>query len=330
MPALTEWFVKNVPGATAPLTAERISGGKSNLTYGIADGSSTWILRRPPLGNVLATAHDMTREHRVIHALQPTSVPVPRTFGLCEDETVIGAPFYVMSRVDGIPYRTADELRRLGPQRTRAISENLVDTLVTLHAVDPDAVGLADFGRPEGFVQRQVRRWHTQMQSAHHRELAGSDELHALLVDRVPEHSDTAIVHGDYRLDNLLTDAATDQVNAVLDWEMATLGDPLTDLALMVLYQRLAAIEGIGASDVSTAPGHLTESEMIERYAHASGRDLDGFGFYVALAAYKLAAILEGIHLRHLNGRTVGEGFETIGNGVEPLLDLGLTAIRKD
>ena len=326
---LGEWFARSLPGAGSALSAERISGGKSNLTYAISDGRSTWVLRRPPLGDVLATAHDMAREHRVIKALGSTPVPVPLTFGLCLDTAVIGAPFYVMSRVDGIPYRDAEELSAVGPARTRVISEHLVDTLVALHAVDPAAVGLADFGRPEGFVARQVRRWHTQLEAAYHRDLKGADELYARLADRIPVHSDTTIVHGDYRLDNLLTDVRTDAVNAVLDWEMATLGDPLTDLALMVLYQRLATIEGVHVSDVSAAPGYLDEARMLERYASASGRSIEGFGFYVALAAYKLAAILEGIHLRYLNGRTVGEGFDTIGDGIGPLLELGLTAIKE-
>lgn len=326
---LGEWFTANVGETARPLTAELISGGKSNLTYGLTDGSERWIIRRPPLGDVLATAHDMGREYRVIHALRDTKVPVPQTFGMSTDDTIIGAPFYIMSRVDGIPYRTAEELERIGEERTRAISERLVDTLVDLHAVDPASVGLAEFGRPEGFAARQVRRWRTQLESAYHRDLAGADELYQRLVAQTPTRADAAIVHGDYRLDNLLVDAETDQVNAVLDWEMATLGDPLTDLALMALYQRLDALEAMGASDVQAAPGYLPEPEMINRYATASGRDLDGFGFYVALAAYKLAAILEGIHLRHVNGRTVGDGFENVGNGIEPLLELGLTAIRE-
>lgn len=326
---LGEWFTANVGETARPLTAELISGGKSNLTYGLTDGSERWIIRRPPLGDVLATAHDMGREYRVIHALRDTKVPVPQTFGMSTDDTIIGAPFYIMSRVDGIPYRTAEELERIGEERTRAISERLVDTLVDLHAVDPASVGLAEFGRPEGFAARQVRRWRTQLESAYHRDLVGADELYQRLVAQTPTHSDAAIVHGDYRLDNLLVDAETDRVNAVLDWEMATLGDPLTDLALMALYQRLDALEAMGASDVQAAPGYLPEPEMINRYATASGRDLDGFGFYVALAAYKLAAILEGIHLRHVNGRTVGDGFENVGNGIEPLLELGLTAIRE-
>lgn len=326
---LNEWFTTNVGATAGPLTAELISGGKSNLTYGLTDGDQSWIIRRPPLGNVLATAHDMAREYRVIHALRDTAVPVPQTFGLCSDDAIIGAPFYIMSRVTGIPYRTAAELTPLGAERTRVISERLVDTLVDLHAVDAAAVGLGDFGRPEGFAARQVKRWRTQLEAAYHRDLAGAEELYQRLVAQTPTHNDAAIVHGDYRLDNLLIDPSTDRVNAVLDWEMATLGDPLTDLALMALYQRLDAIEGMDAIDVQRAPGYLPEPEMVERYATASGRNLDGFGFYVALAAYKLAAILEGIHLRHVNGLTVGDGFEHVGNGIEPLLELGLSAIRE-
>ena len=176
------WFAQACPGeATGPLTGSLIAGGKSNLTYVVTDGRSEWVVRRPPLGHVLATAHDMAREYRVMTALRDTAVPVPRTFALCDDEEVLGAQFYVMERVHGTPYRTAAELAPLGPERTEAISRRAVETLATLHTVDPAAVGLADFGRPEGFLERQVRRWKKQLDSSRSRDLAGADELHALL-----------------------------------------------------------------------------------------------------------------------------------------------------
>jgi aminoglycoside phosphotransferase (APT) family kinase protein len=205
-----------------------------------------------------------------------------------------------------------------------------VDTLVDLHRVDPGAVGLADFGRPEGFLSRQVGRWKKQMDASYHRDLPAADELHARLAAAVPPQGATGIVHGDFRLDNALVGAGTDRINAVLDWEMATLGDPLADLALTLVYQRLAGIADGTVSDVSNAPGYLTEAEIVARYDAASGRDLSRFGFYLGLAAYKLAAILEGIHYRYLHGQTVGEGFDTIGDAIHPLLDAGLKALEDD
>ncbi|MGH3432597.1 MAG: phosphotransferase family protein, partial [Thermocrispum sp.] len=198
---LARWFADAVPGAGGPLTASLVAGGKSNLTYQVTCDGATWIVRRPPLGHVLATAHDMTREYRVISALQDSAVPVPRTYALCEDTEVLGAPFYVMERVDGTPYRHAGELERLGPARTRAIATDLVDTLAALHAVDPDAVGLTGFGRPEGFLARQVKRWRQQLDASRSRELPAADELHERLAADIPPQPPPGIVHGDYRLD---------------------------------------------------------------------------------------------------------------------------------
>ncbi|WP_256341647.1 phosphotransferase family protein [Streptomyces sp. TLI_105] len=330
MDRLGNWLAAHVPGAGSELSATLIAGGKSNLTYRVTDGNSTWIVRRPPLGHVLATAHDMGREYRVTSALRDTSVPVPETFGLCDDPEVLGAPFYVMAQCAGTPYRLAAELAPLGEERTRRISERLVDTLVTLHRVDPAEVGLADFGRPEGYLERQVRRWKKQLDASYSRDLPAADELHRRLSADVPTESDSGIVHGDYRLDNVLVDD-DDRATAVLDWEMATLGDPLSDLALMVVYNRLGEVvgDGAGVSTVAGAPGYLTEAETIERYAAGSGRDLSRFGFHLGLAAFKLAVIIEGIHYRHLNGQTVGEGFETLGEAIGPLLDAGLSALKE-
>ncbi len=184
---LRELLERERPGLLGgPLSGRLIEGGRSNLTYTVTDGASTWVVRRPPLGHVLATAHDMKREHRVISALHPTSVPVPRPVLLWEDEEVLGAPFYVMEYVEGTPYRTAGQLAPLGPERTRKAVLNLVDTLVDLHAVDPAEVGLEDFGRPEGFLDRQLRRWGKQLDASRNRELAGIDELHAALGRELP------------------------------------------------------------------------------------------------------------------------------------------------
>ncbi len=330
--AFTRWYDGQRPGEiTGVLSAELIAGGKSNLTYQVTDGTSWWIVRRPPLGHVQATAHDMGREFTAMTALADTAVPVPRTYALCRDPDILGAPFYVMQRVLGTPYRTAVELTEIGPERTATIVDDLVDVLAALHAVDPAAVGLAEFGRPDGFLARQVRRWGHQFEGSRHRELPDADELHRLLSEHVPASSDAGIVHGDYRLDNLLVAPGTsgDEVKAVVDWEMSTLGDPLTDVALLVVYDRLAHLAGGAAvANASLAPGYPGSDAQLERYAAASGRDLGNLDFHIALACFKLAVILEGIGLRHLKGQTLGAGFDTVGQAVQPLLDAGLDAIH--
>ncbi|WP_431946588.1 phosphotransferase family protein [Actinacidiphila sp. bgisy167] len=317
------------PGLTAgALEGELIKGGRSNLTYTVTDNVSRWVVRRPPLGHVLATAHDMAREHRVISALRDTPVPVPGAVLLCEDPSVIGAPFYVMDFVEGTPYRTERQLAALGPERTRDVVLRLVDTLVALHRVDPRAAGLDGFGRPEGFLERQLRRWGKQLDASRSRELAGVDELAALLGTRLPASAPPAVVHGDYRLDNVLI-GADDTVRAVLDWEMSTLGDPLTDLGLLVMYSELRPTPGTPVSATGGAPGHPSPAELVERYAAGSGRDVSSLDWYTAFAYFKLAVILEGIHYRYTIGRTLGAGFDRIGALVPAFIDNGLRALQQ-
>ncbi|MER6525042.1 phosphotransferase family protein [Streptomyces sp. NPDC001508] len=311
-----------------PLTGRLIEGGRSNLSYAVTDGRSTWVVRRPPLGHVLATAHDMAREHRVIGALHPTRVPVPRPVLLCEDPEVLGAPFYVMEFVEGTPYRTAEQLAPLGAERTRNAVLSLVDTLVELHAVDPAEVGLADFGRPEGFLDRQLRRWGKQLDASRDRELAGIDELHAALGRALPTSPAPAVVHGDYRLDNVLLDT-DDRITAILDWEMSTLGDPLTDLGLLVMYSLPLGTPNSPVLTTAEAAGHPAPAELIERYAARSGRDVSAVSWYTAFAWFKLAVILEGIHHRYTLGQTVGPGFDRIGDLVPVFIEHGLTTLRE-
>ena len=324
------WFERACPGAVAgPLRARLLAGGRSNLTYEVSDGTRSWVVRRPPLGHVLATAHDMGREYRVITALHGTEVPVPVTYALCGDAAVTGAPFYVMQRVDGTAYWRAEQLESLGPERTRTIALRTVDTLAALHGVDPDAVGLGDFGRPAGFLARQVWRWQQQLDASRSRPLAGLDELGDRLAAAAPEGGAAAIVHGDYKLDNLLVDR-DDRVAAVVDWEMATLADPLADVGLFVVYQRLGDLGAEpGVANAGAAPGYPGEDELLGRYQQDSGRDLSDLGFYIALACFKLAVILEGIHYRHLHGQTVGAGYEHVGALAEPLAEAGLTALKE-
>ncbi|GGK17896.1 acyl-CoA dehydrogenase [Streptomyces camponoticapitis] len=311
-----------------PLSARLIEGGRSNLTYLVTDGAHEWVVRRPPLGHVLATAHDMKREFRVISALHPTAVPVPEPLLLCEDPDVLGAPFYLMEYVAGTPYRTAEQLAPLGPERTRTAVLGLVDTLVELHAVDPGAVGLADFGRPEGFLDRQLRRWAKQLDASRNRDLPGIDELHAALGRSMPGSPAPTVVHGDYRLDNVLL-GDDDRIKAVLDWEMSTLGDPLTDLGLLVMYSAPLEITGSPISTTAGAAGHPAPAELVERYAAGSGRDTSAIAWYTAFAWFKLAVILEGIHYRYTLGSTVGGGFERIGDLVPVFIEHGLTTLQE-
>jgi aminoglycoside phosphotransferase (APT) family kinase protein len=307
---LRPFFAQHVAGASgAPLHAALLSGGRSNLTYVVTDGEHEWVLRRPPLGHVLPTAHDMAREARVLRALASTDVPVPRVFASCDDESVNDAPFYVMEKVDGVILRTPEEIGRLGRDDARRCSVELVDVLVRIHAVDEARVGLADFGRPDGYLERQVRRWAQQWERSKTRELPAIDELARRLAQALPVSPPPTIVHGDYRLDNTMLDPTDPgRIVAVLDWEMATLGDPLADVGLFLLYwgREDAQVVATG-TPVDPAAGFLSRDEVIEQYATSSGRDVSALDFYEVLASYKLAIIVEGINARFLMGKTLGD-----------------------
>ncbi|GGN55635.1 acyl-CoA dehydrogenase [Actinoplanes lobatus] len=307
-----------------PLSGTMFAGGRSNLTYAVTDGVNRWVLRRPPLGHVLPTAHDMAREHKVLDALSKAGFPVPKPVLLCTDTEVIGAPFYLMEHVDGTIHR---DPAGLSPTEFRELTFTLVDTLADLHALDPQAIGLGDFGKPEGFNARQVRRWKQQLDASRSRELSGIDELHARLATDIPDGAG-AVVHGDFRLDNVLvSDKLT--VNAVLDWEMSTLGDPLSDLALMLIYAGRPMLErdGVPVAPIDV-PGHPTLDEISARYAERSKRDVSDLHWYVGFAAFKLAVILEGVHYRYTKGQTVGPGFDTVGAMVPALVEQGHRALE--
>jgi aminoglycoside phosphotransferase (APT) family kinase protein len=336
--ALGRWLDAERPGLrTAELSGEVIAGGKSNLTYRITDGTSTWALRRPPLAHVLPTAHDMAREFRVVSALAGTAVPVAPAVALCQDPEVLGAPFYLMGFVDGVVLDKPALLRELAPDAATRSCELLMDTLVELHEVDPAAVGLADFGRPEGFLARQVRRWHQQWQASQTRPLDDLVRTVERLTATLPEQSAPAIVHGDYRLTNVMFAPADrslrpghvigDRIAAVVDWEMATLGDPLTDLGLLVVYQDLARQGDAIMPQMLPERGFLTGRQMVDRYAQRSPRDLGRLSWYVAFGYFKLAVVAEGIHRRFLAGKTVGEGFDHFGAAVPTLLGAALHAL---
>lgn len=329
LPALQRFVDAEIPGA-GPLRAELVSGGRSNLTYRVTDGRSTWVLRRPPLGGLTPSAHDMGREYRVVAALHGSGVPVARPVALCEDPAVIGAPFALVEFVDGRVVRTREDLEPFSDAEVRRCAFALVDALARLHAVDPAAVGLSAFGRAEGYLARQVRRWYEQWERVATRPLPDLDALHARLAERCPAESGASIVHGDFRIDNAILDHADPGVvRALVDWEMATLGDPLADLGLHLAYADPAFDPVLGGAAASTSPRLPAAYELVAHYAAASGRDVSGLAFYLALGYFKAAVIAEGIHARHLAGKTVGDGFETVGEAVAPLAAAGLGAIRR-
>ena len=304
VPAVTRWLVDHVPGVVAPLQFEIIAGGHSNLTYRVVDaGGRRLVLRRPPLGHVLASAHDMGREHRVIAGLQTSAVPVPSALGYCPDPDVTGAPFYVMGFVDGYVVRDrAIAEASLTADARGVASRSIIDTMAAIHAVDLEAAGLADLARHDGYIERQLKRWYGQWNQQKTRELALVDEVHDTLISLVPEQGPATIVHGDYRLDNTIVSAAG-EVAAVLDWEICTLGDPLADVGLLQVYWTGPDDEpSAWGGQATTAPGFWGRAAMSERYAEISGRDVSKLDFYVAFGFWKLACILEGVYARYLGG----------------------------
>ena len=259
------------------------------------------MLRRPPTGHVLATAHDMAREHRIITAVGATEVPVPHTLGLCTDDTVNGAPFYVMDFVDGVVLDSPESAEVLPVELRRGASEHLVDVLAQLHAADIDEIGLGDLARREGYVERQLKRWTTQWANSRTRELPAIDRVAEHLARHVPEQQGVVVAHGDYRFGNCLTDVESGRVAAVLDWELCTLGDPLADLGYLGVYW--VGADGQGRhNDPTSAPGFISYAEVVERYAERTGRDVSGIDYYVAFSSWRLAVISEGVYARYLHG----------------------------
>jgi aminoglycoside phosphotransferase (APT) family kinase protein len=328
------WFALNAPSASPPLSFERIAGGHSNLTFRLTDaGGHSWALRRPPLGKRLGSAHDMVREHKVVAALGPTEVPVAPVLGLCEDESVSGAPFYVMEFVEGPILRGLAEAEAFPDEADRhAIGDRVADTLAAIHAVDPDAVGLGDLGRKEDYVARQLHRWQGQWEKSKTRELAAIDSLHDRLSARIPKQGPATIVHGDYRLDNMIL-TQTGGVAAVVDWELCTLGDPLADVGLLMAYwpDREQAEIALG-QPANLAPGFPTRAELAARYAERSGRDLADLDFFIALGYWKLAIILEGVYARYAAGGygKVDDGIQAFARLVERLAEAADEAERRD
>lgn len=333
LPNVTRWLDEHVEELTGPYSFTLITGGRSNLTFKGTDGSGTeFVLRRPPTGNVLASAHDMVREHTIISAVGQTPVPVPRTLGVCHDTDVNDAPFYVMSYVDGVVLDTQDKALPMAVEQRRAASEHLIDVLAELHAVDIDAVGLGDLAKREGYVERQVRRWTGQWEKSKTRDLPAVDEVARRLAANIPEQQGVTIAHGDYRFGNCLVDTDAAKVVAVLDWELCTLGDPLADVGYLGVYWSDPGQPQDRPNDPTGIQGFPTYAELLERYAQKTGRDLSNIGYYVAFSSWRLAVISEGVYSRYVHGAMGDqeidpEILEAFRVGVNRLADAALAAL---
>lgn len=326
--ALEGYLRQTLPGLLhGQLSAQLLAGGRSNLTYLLTDGRDRWVLRRPPLGHVLETAHDMRREHRLLAALSPTDVPVPAPVLLAGPE-VIGAPFYLMEFADGQVLRERSQLEQLAATAATALADELVDVLLRLHRLDPEQVGLADLGRPQGYLERQLHRWARQLAASHSRDLPELTRLAARLGEQLPASQAASIVHGDYRLDNVVVDPVRGHIVAVLDWEMATLGDPLADVASTVVWwDGMRGLDSPVAAVPADAPGYPDSAHLLAAYGRQSSLDLAPLPWYLGFAFFKIAAIFEGIHFRTQQGLSVGEGFERLGDMVPPLVERGHAAL---
>jgi aminoglycoside phosphotransferase (APT) family kinase protein len=333
--ALGRYLAERLPSpqAQTQLVVERIRGGHSNETFYVSRAADQWVLRRPPRGPLLPTAHDVLREFRVLVALIDTNVPVPRPLLACEDLSIIGAPFYLMERVPGIVVRRTLPTSFAEPATREALGFALVDRLADLHAVDWQAVGLADFGKPTGYLERQLRRWSGQLDASRTRPLPDLDAVGAWLRANLPESGPGTIVHGDYRLDNvIIAPEPPARIHAIVDWEMATLGDPLADLGYLLSFWRELGDPHMGLGEeewrISELPGFPTRSQLVARYAERTGRKMTHVAFYVALAIWKLAILLEGSYARHLAGTTDDPFFAQLGEGVPSLARRALAVTR--
>ena len=300
VPNVTAWAVEQIPNLAPPLAFELIAGGHSNLTYKFTDAAdSAYVLRRPPLGHILESAHDMAREHRIISALAATDVPVPATLGLCEDRAVNGQPFYVMAFVDGVVPHDAELAATIPAAERRSAGEHIVEVLATLHLVDVDAIGLGTLARKEGYVARQLKRWTQQWEATKTHEIPEMEESARLLHQDMPTQVGTAIVHGDYRIGNMMI--RNGRMAALLDWELCTLGDPLADVGYMLNNWTQPGETGAEANPTG-AGGFPSRDHVCAVYAARTGRDLGRIDYYRAFSHWRLGAIAQGVYKRYLVG----------------------------
>ncbi len=312
------------------LRSSLIAGGRSNLTYLLTDGERRWVLRRPPRAGLTPSAHDMGREYRVTHALQSTGVPVARTVGLDESATLLDSSFAIVEFVDGRTIRSAADLAVFQDSEVGASVESLVEVLAALHSVDHVAVGLEKFGRPDGYAQRQLRRWSGQWEHVMPNHVPDAESLLGKLMDTAPTSGRTAIVHGDFRIDNTIVDSEDPSViRALVDWELSTIGDPVGDVAMMCVYRHPALNDILGVDAAWTSDRLPDQDDLAALYEKISGNSLDHWDFFLALAYYKLAVIAQGIEFRLRAGAAASEGSEGAGDAVPRLLAAGLQVMAR-
>jgi aminoglycoside phosphotransferase (APT) family kinase protein len=329
---VSAWLAAHVADVVPPFSFALIAGGRSNLTYTVTDAAGRRVvLRRPPLGHVLATAHDMAREHRIISALVGTAVPVPTTFALCTDTEVNGAPFYVMSYVDGVVLDSPEKSKAIPELLRRDVAFDLVDVLAELHLVDVDAVGLGDLAKRTGYVERQLKRWSAQWRDSRTRELPAIEEVEDGLRARIPVQQAVTIAHGDYRFGNCLVDPAAGRLTAVLDWELCTLGDPLADVGYLRVYWTDPGDLASRPNDPTGAGGFPSYDELLARYEARTGFDLSRIDYYVAFSCWRLAVISEGVYARYLHGAMADDGadIDAFRVGTEELAERALAAVGR-
>ena len=329
---LCEYLEANIDGFKGPLTAEKFAGGQSNPTYLIEAASGRYVLRRKPPGNLLKSAHAVDREFRVMAALADTPVPVPAMRVLCDDDSIIGSMFYVMDFLDGRIFWDAS-LPEQTPEERSAIYDNMNKVLADLHNVDVDAVGLSDYGRPGNYFERQLSRWTKQYRASETETVEAMEKLIVWLQANVPEDDGQAcLVHGDFRLDNMMLAKDSTEVIALLDWELSTLGHPYADLAYQCMQLRIpgtAAIPGLGNAD-RKALGIPTEEEYVARYCERRGIDgIDNWAFYLAFSFFRLSAILQGVYKRALDGNASSQKAMDYGALAKPLAELGLALVEE-
>ncbi|MEU3657080.1 phosphotransferase family protein [Streptomyces sp. NPDC032161] len=327
--ALSRWFDKHVPGCQGPLTSTVLHGGRSDLTYRVTDGHSSWVVRRPPLAGGTLTEHALGCEFRVMSALRDRGVAVPEPLVHCSDEEVIGAPFTVVAYVEGRVLRSRADTVGLTPFELLRCSTGLVEQLARLHAVPYLEAGLAGWGKPQGYLRRQLEHWRTQWDVVATRPMPELLRLYEALEDAVPNESGASILHGDFRVDHTILDPADlSRVRAVVDWELATLGDPLADLGTFLAY-RHPVVDAFLDSPAATDPGFPSQLDLAEQYALVSGRDITLLPFYQALAYFKIAVMAEGAHARQLQGVGPRKPRSSVGSSVPDLVTAGLALVGR-
>ena len=308
------WLQEHCPWIVLPITWEKLAGGHSNLTYKMTDAAGvSFVVRRPPQGELLPSAHDMAREFTVMKALWPTPVPVPEPLAFCDDKSVTGAVFYAMRAIDGRSLYNAEESKALVPEELRrGHGFHFIDVLADLHAIDPNDIGLGGLGRPDAYVGRQLKRWRASWDASKTIDEPRVERLHEFLAERTPEQGPARVVHGDYGLHNCISNSKG-QIAAVVDWEISTLGDPLADLAYAInAWGTPGEVSGRGVKP-SLAPGYPTAEEMLQRYATRTGVDLSNIGFYVSFNHWKTVCIIDGVLARYYQGQKSSEGVDLVG-----------------